>query len=143
MTDTSHSDPPAADLQMRLGWVIAYVDDPVAASAFYAATFGLRPEFAAPDGSYAQLDTGPTKLAFASYTLGSANFPGGVRRAESGGSPPNMEITLVHEDVDAAYARALAAGCESLAAPQDKPHGQRVAFVRDPFGTLLELGTPM
>jgi lactoylglutathione lyase len=54
-----------------------------------------------------------------------------------------MEIALVHTDVDAAYARALEAGCESLAAPQDKPQGQRVAFVRDPFGTLVELATPL
>lgn len=52
--------------ELRLGWVIAYVDDPAAASAFYQDTFGLRAQFAAPDGSYAQLDTGPTKLAFAS-----------------------------------------------------------------------------
>jgi hypothetical protein len=59
-----------ADLELRLGWVIVYVDDPTTASAFYQGTFGLRSEFAAPDGSYAQLDTGPTKLAFASYALG-------------------------------------------------------------------------
>ena len=132
-----------ADLEMTLGWVIAYVEDPPAASAFYERTFGLRSEFAAPDGSYAQLDTGPTKLAFASYALGESNFEGGVRRAGTDGPPPNVEITLVHTDVDAAYARAVEAGCESLAAPEDKPHGQRVAFVRDPFGTLVELGTPM
>jgi hypothetical protein len=27
--------------------------------------------------------------------------------------------------------------------PQDKPQGQRVAYVRDPFGTLVELATPL
>jgi lactoylglutathione lyase len=137
---TSESPPPPA---LSLGWVIAYVDDPVAASAFYERTFGLRPEFASPEGSYAQLDTGPTKLAFASYGLGEKNFAGGVRRAPLEGPPPNMEITLVTDDVDGAHARALEAGCTPLAPPEDKPHGQRVAFVRDPFGTLLELGTPM
>ncbi len=132
-----------SEMKLQLGWVIAYVEDPVAASAFYQRTFGLQGEFAAPDGSYAQLDTGPTKLAFASYALGESSFAGGVRPAGTAGPPPNVEITLVHEDVDAAYARALEAGCESLAEPQDKPHGQRVAFVRDPFGGLVELGTPM
>jgi catechol 2,3-dioxygenase-like lactoylglutathione lyase family enzyme len=131
------------DAALRLGWVIAYVDDPPAAQAFYASTFGLRPEFAAPDGSYTQLDTGPTKLAFASYALGEENFPGGVRRAPLEGAPPNVEITLVTEDVDGAHARALDAGCTPLAAPADKSHGQRVAYVRDPFGTLLELATPI
>jgi lactoylglutathione lyase len=130
-------------LQMQLGWVIAYVDDPPTAAEFYERTFGLSSDFVGPGGAYAQLDTGPTKLAFASYELGEKNFPGGVRRASADGQPPNVEITLVHEDVDAAYRAALDAGCDALAAPEDKPHGQRVAYVRDPFGTLVELATPM
>jgi lactoylglutathione lyase len=131
-----------SDLKMTLGWVIAYVDDPAAAAEFYERTFGLRTDFVVP-GEYAQLDTGATKLAFAAYALGQKNLAGGVRRAASEGAPPNMEIALAHEDVEAAYARALDAGCESLAPPQDKPQGQRVAYVRDPFGTLVELATPL
>jgi lactoylglutathione lyase len=128
---------------MQLGWVIVYVDEPPAAAEFYERTFGMRSDFVAPGGSYAQLDTGPTKLAFASYALGEKNFEGGVRRADSNGQPPNAEIALIHEDVEAAYARALEAGCVSLAAPENKPQGQRVAYVRDPFGTLVELATPL
>ena len=130
-------------ITMRLGWVIAYVDDPPAAADFYVRTFGLTSEFVGAGGSYAQLATGATRLGFASYTLGEDNFPGGVRRAGADGAPPNVELVLEHEDVDAAYRIALDAGCEALAAPEDKPHGQRVAYVRDPFGTLLELATPM
>jgi lactoylglutathione lyase len=131
-------------LEMRLGWTIVYVEEPPAAAEFYERTFGLRSDFVGPGGSYAQLDTGSTKLGFASYDLGEENFDGGVRRAAAGdGQPPNVELALVHEDVDAAYATALEAGCEALAEPVDKPHGQRVAYVRDPFGTLLELATPL
>ena len=126
-----------------LGWVIVYVEAADEAARFYEATFGLPLEFAVPDGSYAQLDTGGTKLAFASYALGEQNFAGGVRRAASSGQPPNVEITLVTGDVDAGYAQALAGGCTSLAEPEDKPQGQRVAYVRDPFGTLVELATPL
>lgn len=132
-----------ADFHMTLGWVIVYVDDPAAAAEFYAQTFGLRTEFVAPGGTYAQLDSGPTKLAFAAYTLSEENFDGGVRRAASDGRPANMEIALVADDVDGAYERALQAGCSALAPPSDKPHGQRVAWIRDPFGTLVELATPL
>ena len=132
-----------ADLEMRLGWVIVYVDDPAQAAAFYERTFGLRGEFVAPSGTYAQLDTGPTRLAFAAYGLGDGNFPGGVRHAPHEGQPPNVEIALVADDVDGAYATALDAGCTALAPPTDKPQGQRVAYVRDPFGTLVELATPL
>lgn len=126
-----------------LGWVIVYVDEPAEAAAFYAQTFGLAVDFSVPDGSYASLDTGSTTLAFAAYALGETNIVGGVRRADDDGQPPNVELTLVTEDVDAGYARAVAAGCQPLAAPEDKPHGQRVGYVRDPFGTLLELATPL
>src|SRR4051794_24491645 len=132
-----------SDLEMTLGWVIVYVDDPTAASKFYERAFGMRAEFVAGSGSYAQMDTGSTKLAFAAYSLGEGNFEGGVRHAGSEGQPPNVELALVHEDVEAAYRRALDAGCESLAPPKDKPQGQRVAYVRDPFGTLVELATPL
>jgi lactoylglutathione lyase len=128
---------------MQLGWVIAYVDDPGEAAAFYGRAFGLETEFVAGSGTFAQLDTGATKLAFAAYALGEDNFDGGVRRASLDGQPPNMEIALVTEDVDAAYAHALQEGCRSLAAPEDKPQGQRVAYLRDPFGGLVELATPL
>ena len=138
MTSASRPDTP----QLRLGWVIVYVDDPAAASAFYERAFGLRGEFVAGSGTYAQLDTGPTRLAFAAYSLGDANFPCGVQRPAQS-TPANVEIALVADDVDAAYARALDAGCSALAAPADKPQGQRVAYVRDPFGTLVELASPL
>jgi lactoylglutathione lyase len=131
-----------AEIEMTLGWVIVYVEDPAAAAAFYEGTFGLKTEFVVPD-DYAQMDTGTTKLAFASYGLGRQNFAGGVREAASDGPPPNVELTLVHADVDEAFRIAVDAGCEALSAPADKPQGQRVGWVRDPFGTLLELATPL
>jgi predicted enzyme related to lactoylglutathione lyase len=129
-----------AQMQMTLGWAIVYVDDPAEAARFYERTFGMRVDFIA-GGEYAQLDTGTTKLGFASYALSRENFDGGVQRAE--GRPFNVELALVHADVDAAYAIAVEAGCAPLAEPADKPQGQRVAYVRDPFGTLLELATPL
>ena len=89
------------------------------------------------------MDTGATKLGFASYGLGDGNFPGGVRRAASDGQPPNMEIGSSTRTSTAPYAHALQAGCTSLAEPQDKPQGQRVAYVRDPFGTLVEIASPL
>ena len=131
------------DLAFSLGWVIAYVEDPPAVSGFYQETFGLPEDFTVPDGSYAQLDTGATKLAFASYALGDQNVAVGVHRASVAGAAPNVQITLVADDVDRAYEIALAAGCTSLAAPEDKPQGQRVAFLRDPFGIFIELATPL
>ena len=42
-------------------------------------------------------------------------------------------------DADAAYARALAAGAESVEAPLDTPYGDRRAMVRDPFGNTFQI----
>jgi len=120
-----------AEIQMTLGWVIVYVDDPAEAARFYERTFGMRVDFIAGD-EFAQLDTGTTKLGFASYPLSRSNFEGGVQRAD--GQPVNVELALVHTDVDAAFRIAVEAGCAPLAEPADKPQGQRVAYVRDPFG---------
>lgn len=44
-------------------------------------------------------------------------------------------------DVDACYARALAAGAVSISAPKDQPYGDRSAGVRDHEGNIWWLGT--
>jgi len=45
--------------------------------------------------------------------------------------------------VEAAFARALENGASALVEPKRKPWGQVVGYVRDPFGTLVELATPV
>jgi PhnB protein len=44
-------------------------------------------------------------------------------------------------DADAVYERALAAGAESLATPEDKPYGERMAGVKDPTGNIWYMAT--
>jgi uncharacterized glyoxalase superfamily protein PhnB len=44
-------------------------------------------------------------------------------------------------DVDAVYARALAAGATTLGAPSDRPYGDRSAEVGDPFGNHWFIAT--
>jgi uncharacterized glyoxalase superfamily protein PhnB len=44
-------------------------------------------------------------------------------------------------DVEAAYQRALAAGAESMGAPEDRPYGERACFVKDPFGNHWYIAT--
>ena len=125
----------------KLGWVIAYVPDVEAAIAFYEEAFGLERNFVAEDASFGELNTGQTKLAFAAESLGDSNFDGGFQRP-SAERPFNVEIALVLDDVGTGFARAVEKGASVLAEPKQKPWGQIVAYVRDPFGTLVELATP-
>jgi hypothetical protein len=53
-------------------------------------------------------------------------------RAASGGEGPRPFV----EDVDAAYARALAAGATAIRPPDNIPYRLRSAIVRDPSGYL-------
>ena len=124
----------------QLGWVIVYVPDVEAALAFYEQSFGMVRKFVAPDASFGELNSGETTLAFATEGLGESNFEGGFERP--GDRPYNVEIALVFEDPEAAFARAVKNGATVLAEPKRKPWGQVVSYVRDPFGTLLEVCSP-
>ena len=126
---------------MKLGYTILYVPDPAASLAFFEQAFGLARRFLHESGSYGELATGETTLAFAAHELGDGNFPGGHVRADRSPQPLGMEIGLVTADVPAAHAKALAAGARELAAPTTKPWGQTVSWVRTPDGCLVELCT--
>jgi lactoylglutathione lyase len=127
-------------MRARLGWVIVYVADVGQAIEFYERAFGLSRRFVVD--TYGELDTGATTLAFAALELAQSNFDGGVQQP-SDGPPFNVEVALVFDDVPAAFEHALASGCTALAEPAVKPHGQTVAWVRDPFGTLVEIASPI
>jgi PhnB protein len=44
-------------------------------------------------------------------------------------------------DVDAAFARAVAAGATSMGEPEDRPYGERSGFVKDAFGNHWYIAT--
>jgi uncharacterized glyoxalase superfamily protein PhnB len=128
-------------MKPKLGWVIVYVPDVEAAFGFYEASFGLERRFLAPDASFGELETGETRLSFASEKLAEQNFEGDFQ-SPSAERPFNIELALVFEDVEAAFASAIENGASALREPHVTQWGQTVAYVRDPFGTLLELATP-
>lgn len=128
---------------MKLGYTIIYVPDVAASLAFFKQAFGLEQRFLHESGTYGELDTGTTTLAFAAHELGDMNFPGGHVRADTSIQPLGMEIGLVTEDVAGAHQQAIAAGATELSAPIQKPWGQTVAYIRAPDGTLIELCSPI
>jgi lactoylglutathione lyase len=128
---------------MKLAYTIIYVPRVADSLAFYEAAFGLKRKFLVDTGDYGELDTGATTLAFADHALGASHFAGGLVKASSSEQPLGMEIALVTDDVAAAHACALKAGAKELAAPQTKPWGQTVSYVRCPDGSLVELCSPM
>ena len=128
---------------MKLGYTIVYVPDVSASLDFFTRAFGIPQRFLHESGTYGELETGQTALAFAAHELGALNFPGGYVEAHSSPRPLGFEIALVTEDVEQAHRRALDAGAAEMAAPTAKPWGQVVSYVRCPDGCVVELCTPM
>ena len=125
---------------MQFGYTILYVDDVPATLAFYGQAFGLTTRYTHESGSYGELETGATALAFVSHAL----------LTQIGKTPqspqldrPTSEIALVTDDVAAAVKRAVDAGAKPVQAPTAMPWGQTIAYVGDCNGFLVEICTPV
>ena len=128
---------------MKFGYTIAYVRDVGETVGFWERAFGLKRRFVGENNEYGEMETGETTLAFASNSLGESNLPGGFRKNDPSEPPAGVEIALVVEDVEVAFRSALEAGATKEAEPKTKPWGQIVAYVRDPDGLLVEIGSKM
>ncbi len=128
---------------MKLGYTIIYVPNVLASIEFYERAFGMLRGFLHDGGDYGELATGETTLSFAAHSLGHSNLPKGYIEASASPKPLGIEIALVTDDVNAAHAKALAAGATELKAPIQKPWGQTVSYLRCPDGSLVELCTPV
>lgn len=105
-------------------------DDPGATRAWAEAVLGwtFQQPFPTPAGDYVLF----------SY---SQSGGGGIRATQEGegpGATPSVHV----QDTDASYAAALAAGAESVAAPETLMPGVRIALVRAPGGVLIGFSGP-
>ena len=128
---------------MKLGYTIIYVPDVAASLDFFELAFGLARRFLHESGTYGELQTGETTLAFAAHELGDMNFPGGHVAAHDSRKPLGFEIAFVTAAVAEAHAKAVAEGAVELAPPKKKPWGQIVSYVRCPDGALVEICSPI
>jgi PhnB protein len=106
------------------------VPDCARAIEYYKRAFGMRESarYTAPDGSVAhcELEIGDSVLML----------------GEPKDHPPfTLHAMIYVEDVDAVFARAVAAGGTSKQEPANQFYGDRTARVVDPFGNEWYLGT--
>ncbi|PTR30807.1 putative glyoxalase superfamily protein PhnB [Luteibacter sp. OK325] len=127
---------------MRLGYTLIYVSDVAATVAFYESAFGLQRRFIHDSGLYAEMDTGETTLSFAAETMAEMNGLA-IRPNSPRDLPAGIEICLVTESPEAAYEQAVGAGALAVKAVEAKPWGQRVGYVRDLNGCLVEICSPV
>ena len=106
-------------------------DDPEALIAFLTRVFaGVETErITRPDGSIGHSEV-RVDDSIIMVSSGSESYP----------PQPSSHYVYV-PDVDATYARALAAGATSLGEPSDKFYGNREAGVRDPLNNVWWIAT--
>ena len=114
-------------------------DGAAAAIEFYKEAFGAveMARLAGPDGKlmHAMLRIGDSMLMLVDqFPEMNALGPKGL-----GGSPVTIHLSVV--DVDAAFARATAAGATVRMPVTDMFWGARYGFVQDPFGHLWSMAT--
>ncbi len=139
-------EPPAREGALRFTFTVLYVPDLIATLGFYAAAFGLPARFVHPSGQYAELETGAVTIAFTQDELAVTaltDLPGGYHRNRPTSAPPGVDLAFATDDVDAACARAVSAGAAIVSPVVVKPWGQRVGYLRDLNGVLIEIGTPV
>ncbi|MET4677079.1 MULTISPECIES: VOC family protein [unclassified Luteibacter] len=127
---------------MRLGYTIIYVPDVTATVEFYERAFGLQRRFVHESGLYAEMATGETTLSFAGESMAELNGVA-IRPNSRSELSAGFEICLVTEAPEQGYSQAVEAGALALKAVEAKPWGQRVGYVRDINGCLVEICSPM
>jgi lactoylglutathione lyase len=128
---------------IKFAYTILYVQDVEKTISFYERAFGLKRKFIIPGNSYGELSTGATTLSFASIEQAASNLKEGFMESSSNKKPQAFEIAFTTDDVEKVYKNAIKEGAIAEASTKVKPHGQTVAYVRDPDGFLVEICTPM
>jgi uncharacterized glyoxalase superfamily protein PhnB len=128
---------------MKLGYTILYVHSVTDTIAFYERAFGFERGMVTPTNEYGELKTGETKLAFAANSFVKTLTSVAFEEAGSAKAAPPMELGFVTNEVEAAFATAVAAGAVPVKAPEKKPWGQLVGYVRDNNGFLVEICSPI
>ena len=128
---------------IKFGYTICYVPNVAETLKYFEKAFGMERRFLTEENDYGELNTGTTILAFASHELGQSNLADGFVKCSESGKPLGVEVVLVSEDVESAYRNAIENGASELKAPEKKPWGQIVSYVRCPSGILLEICSPI
>ncbi|REH48906.1 putative glyoxalase superfamily protein PhnB [Tenacibaculum gallaicum] len=128
---------------MKYGYTILYVENVKKTISFYEKAFGFTQKFITPENDYGELISGETTIAFASYELGKSNFKKKIKKVSSSDKPFGVEMVFVSENIEADFKKAIDMGAIEFEPIKEKPWGQKVGYVRDINGFLIEICSPI
>jgi len=128
---------------MKYAYTIFYVDNVKETVEFYERAFGFSRKFITPENDYGELLTGETSISFASKELGNSNFSKGYEPLMKNTKPIGFEMAFVTENIEEDFKQAIEAGATEYEEIKEKPWGQKVGYLRDNNGLLIEICTPV
>lgn len=128
---------------MKYKYTIIYVDNVTETIEFYEQAFGFQRKFITPEKDYGELASGETTIAFALTALGNANFKKGFNKITNSPKPIGIEMAFTTENIETDFQKAIDAGATIFEPVSKKPWGQKVGYVRDNNGFLIEICTPV
>ncbi|WP_299838496.1 VOC family protein [uncultured Tenacibaculum sp.] len=128
---------------MKYRYTIIYVENVKETIEFYEKAFGFIKKFVTPENDYGELISGETTIAFASIELGNSNFKNGFRKIDDNQKPFGVEMAFVTENIESDFQKALEMGATEFEPLTKKPWGQKVGYLRDNNGFLIEICTPV
>lgn len=128
---------------MQYAYTIIYVENVVETIEFYKRGFGFEKKFVTPENDYGELISGETTIAFASFELGISNFKKGFEKIDKSKKPFGVEMAFTTENIETDFKKAIDAGATEFEPLVEKPWGQKVGYVLDNNGFLIEICTPI
>lgn len=131
------------NMDVKFAYTIFYVNDVPKTLRFYENVFGFKQKMITPENDYGEVHSGETTLAFASFELGRSNLSNGFLESNISNKPFGIELAFTTSDVDGTMKHAFDHGAILLEKSVVKPWGQKVGYIKDLNGFLLEICTPI
>ncbi|XP_047333492.1 uncharacterized protein LOC124937021 [Impatiens glandulifera] len=123
-------------------YTVVYVKDVAKSVTFYANAFGYAVRRLDDNNKWGELESGQTTIAFTPiHQRETDDRTGEVQLPHSQRERNPVEVCFDYPDVDLAYKRAVDNGALPVSAPEEKPWGQKVGYVRDIDGIVVRMGS--
>lgn len=130
-------------MDIQYAYTILYVKDVPKTIAFYNKAFGFEQKLLTPENDYGEIVSGSTTLAFANLELGKSNFTKGFVESDLDKQPFGIEIAFTTSNVEKLIDQSVRNGATLLEPIIVKPWGQKVGYIRDINGFIIEICTPI
>jgi len=130
-------------MEIQYAYTILYVKDVPKSIEFYERALGFEKKMLTPENDYGEVKSGTTTLAFASIELGESNIKKGFIESDKSNKPFGIELAFTTLDVEGTMEKAIDNGAILLEDAITKPWGQKVGYLKDVNGFLLEICTPI